>query len=622
MEAESYSGSQDSSVPMGLGRDIAQALERKRHMLALIPMKGELPRTFITELYYESKRMNRKLILIGHRKDVGWMSAVIRSAEKETGGKERVASFTSRDLVCHLDGSGNDTGDLLNHCVRKDRIDDCIFQSGFDLDIYRQIRSSGGTLLAEMEQEIISKGMCPARLALDLASEAQTIVTDHPFVFSEGWDKIFEFMGQDPKNCILGICDPSSLIDHLRSRFSYSFDLREMDISSWDLGRISPVAEKGFEALLDVMKEIAECSDPKKPLERKWLIQEYGKRVDDAGISMRIGTLIDNIKEILDRGEFKTISGRRKVKDIYLFMKLWMEEHSSVARTLEDRREGRAIKLSILDLQLMIRPILQSFQSVVMFGDTLYPQGLYTALLGLTPESTYNRSYVSSDLMKRTTVISMANVDTSYKYRGEIQWNNIVRNLERIVSTSPGTCVAVLPSYFILEKVMGSMADHRMDVPVIAEERELQKSERRAMVEEARNGEKILVLAVQGGYVARAVEEGTLGPHTVVMVGVHIPPPSPVSDQLKVHLQKRHGTNLGHIISVFMPAMTKVMRMINSMADAKEKERNLVVLMDRRYQDRKVLDSLPRFYDIKRLSSEKDYDGERYFKIGSSNDRG
>lgn len=617
MEAESYAEIGDAEAPMGMDRDISQAIERKKHMLALIPLKGEVPRRFLKELYNGSVRSRKKLILVGHPKDIGWMSTVIRGTEGAQSGKGRVVSFTSRNLTCSLDGSGNDTGDLLNHCVRKDRMDQCSYQSGFDLDIYRQIRSSGGSLLAEMDEDIRSKGMCPARLAVDLASESGTIVSDYPFVFSEGWDKVFDFMGEDPKDCILGVCDPSSLIDHLRDRFSYSFNIEELHISHWELNGITEEASIAFSAILDVMRDLAKNADPKKPLERKWIIQGFRERTRELGSSMGIGSLIENIKTILDNGSFGTITGRKRIKDLYIFLKLWINEHSSVARTIEMDRDGTWIRLSVLDLQLMIRPILDSFHSVVMFGDTLYPQGLYTTLLGLRTETTLNRSYVSSDLMEGTTVLSLANVDTSYNHRSEAQYHNIVRNIERILETTPGRCVAVFPSYYILEMVTEAMVDHRMDVPVIIEEKGLHKSDRMELVDELKSGEKVLALAVQGGHITRAVEEGRIRPETVVLVGVHIPPPTPVSNQLKVHLQKRHGTNLGHIISVFMPAMTKVMRIINTMAEIKDKENNLVILMDRRYQDRRVMESLPRFYDIKRLSNENDYHGERYFRSGS-----
>jgi Rad3-related DNA helicase len=321
-----------------------------------------------------------------------------------------------------------------------------------------------------------------------------------------------------------------------------------------------------------------------------------------------------DLKNVLKKGEFTNITGRKRLKDMYLFLKLWMKEHTSVARTVEEDRDGRIINLHLLDLQVMVRPILESFPSVFMFGDTLYPQGLYTRLLGLRPENTLNRSYITSEHLSRTSVVSMGNVETSYKHRGEDMWRSIKTNLERISGSTPGMVVSIFPSYFILDSVMETMADTSFRSPVLEETRGMSRSERTKLLDEIKLGGDMLVMCVQGGFLSRSIEEGTIRPDTIVMVGMHIPPPDPRSNQLKVHMQKKHGTNLGHVISVLLPALTRVMRVINTMSRIGGSGRNLVVLMDRRYQDARVLQSLPRFYDIKLLSGSNDYRGERYFR--------
>jgi Rad3-related DNA helicase len=301
------------------------------------------------------------------------------------------------------------------------------------------------------------------------------------------------------------------------------------------------------------------------------------------------------------------------VKDLYLFLKLWMKEHTSVARTVEEDRDGRSINLSLLDLQVMVRPILESFPSVILFGDTLYPQGLYTRLLGLRPEDTLNRSFITHDDMSRTSIVSFGNVETSYKYRNENTWKTIVNNIMRITSTTPGMVMAVFPSYYIQEAVMEELVQQKFDRSIIEETRGMTKDEKRRLREEVELGGDMLVMTVQGSYLMRSLHSGDIRPDTIIIVGMHIPPPTPRSGQLKVHMQKKLGTNLGHVISILLPALTKVMKVINTMAGQPGESRNLVILMDRRYQDSRVIESLPRFYEIKRLSGDKDYHGERYF---------
>ncbi|MGA1847975.1 MAG: helicase C-terminal domain-containing protein [Thermoplasmatota archaeon] len=614
MEAEGLGQVSINNSQMGVSSDISHALERKKHMMALVPLKGELPRQFLGSLYQEARQRKKKLFVLSKRSDVGWISTVIRGIAGESEQNGSIVSFTSFDLKCNLDGSDNDPGDLLNHCVRKDRMDLCPYQTGFDLSIYRDIKMSGGTLLGEMSDDIKQKGMCPARTAVDISTEAGTIITDYSFVFSEGWDKLFDFMGQDPSDTILAICDPSSLIDHLWSRFTYSFRLEELHFEGWELNGLEEDPREGFSILMEIMRDMAASWDIKKPLERKVLLQAYRSRSQAAGVRTGLGSLIIELKDILKKGDFKTITGRKRVKDLYLFLKLWMKEHTSVARTVEEDRDGRMISLSLLDLQVMVRPILESFPSVFMFGDTLYPQGLYTKLLGLRPENTLNRSYITMEHMESTSVVSFGNVETSYKHRGEDMWRSILKNIQTITDSTPGMVTAIFPSYFIQEAVMDAMVDMKFSRPVLEESRGMNKDEKRRLLDEIKLGGDGLILCVQGGSVSRAIEEGGIKTDTAVIVGMHIPPPTPRSNQLKVHMQRKHGTNLGHVISVLLPALTSVMKYVNTMSENAGEGKNLVVLMDRRYQDARVLESLPRFYDIKLLSGSNDYHGERYFK--------
>ncbi|MGA1872455.1 MAG: hypothetical protein ACMUHY_02175 [Thermoplasmatota archaeon] len=613
MEAESMGGSTQNGALMGVNGDIAHALDRKKHMLALIPMSGDLTRTFIQKIYTEALSRRKKLIVLSPVEDVQRMKELVRSVAPEGSEDGKVVSFTSRDLLCNLDGSDTDPGDLLNHCVRRDRMDLCPYQTGFDLDIYRDIRASGGALIGEMRDDIKQKGMCPARLAIDISTEAQVIVSDYGFIFSEGWDRIFEFMGQDPSQTILAISDPPSLTDHLWNRFSYQFTADDLLPESWELKGLEQQSRESVMVLLDSMRDLLMNWDRTKPLERKDLIQLYRSKAQSRKIRAGIATVMDDLKKLLDIGRFGRITDRKKVKDLYLFLKLWMKEHSSVARTVEEDRDSRMISLSLLDLQVMVRPILESFPTVILFGDTLYPQELYTRLLGLRPEDTINRSYITHEYMERTSVLSFGNVETSYKHRDSSTWRTIVGNIINIASTTPGVVMAVFPSYFIMENVMEELAGHEFSRPVVEETRGMSREERRKVLDELDLGGDLLIMCVQKGFIARSLVQGTVRPDAIIVVGMHIPPPTARSTQLKVHMQKKYGTNLGHVISILLPALTSVMEMVNSMAAAPGEGRNLVILMDRRYQDERVLQSLPRFYDIKLLSGENDYHGDRYF---------
>ena len=58
-----------------------------------------------------------------------------------------------------------------------------------------------------------------------------------------------------------------------------------------------------------------------------------------------------------------------------------------------------------------------------------------------------------------------------------------------------------------------------------------------------------------------------------------------------------------------MPAITRVMRIVSGMVRAEGEGHRNLILMDRRYQDRRILNCFPRFYDIKLLEGERDLIG-------------
>ena len=117
MEAESMGVNGANGALMGINGDIAHALDRKKHMLALVPMKGDISRTFLLKLHAEARSRRKKLIILAPRWDMDRISTVIREEEEDRGNGSDVVSFTSRDLRCNMDGSDTDPGDLLNHCI-------------------------------------------------------------------------------------------------------------------------------------------------------------------------------------------------------------------------------------------------------------------------------------------------------------------------------------------------------------------------------------------------------------------------------------------------------------------------------------------------------------------------
>ncbi len=602
-------------VYQGMHSDIIQSMDKKMDILALVPSVGSLARSFIGKTFLEARRRRKKPIFLTSSHDASWIHSAIMEARGVDRGREGIVSIGKDVMSCMEFDSRIDPGDMINHCFRKGTIETCPFQSGFDLDIYRDLKRSGGALLHDMTEEMRQNGMCPARTALDLVVEAEAVVAHPSFLFTEDWKGVMELLERDGSGCILVIHDPAYLVEFLDNRFSYEFTSDDLTKDKWTIEGLTVEEQSGLYLLVELLSELAARTDPMKQIERSLLIQNHRDRALVNG-SAGLVAVISALKRVLETGIQGSISRRRSIKDLYMFLKLWMGQYTGVSRARRESEDGDSVEVSLVDISLMTQPILQTFSTVILFGDTLYPHSIYSYTLGMRSERIMNRTYIDRSTMDGTHVISIGNVDISYKHRSEASYARVVEGLSRICETTPGLKIAVFPSYYILEQVMGSMAENVFGYPVIDETRGMSKEARGHLLTEVKTGGDILALTVQGSFLVRSVEDGSISPDAVILVGLHIPPPDAGSTQKKVHLQKKYTPNIGHIITVLMPAITKVLRMVNTMMSSDMDRRNMVILMDRRYQDRRVLECLPRFYDIKLLSSPGEFDGSRILEGG------
>ena len=603
---------------MGMKGDIIQAMDRRMSLFALLSSKGQMARSFIGWTFIEARKKRKKPIFLAPFSDISWIHSSIVDARGIDKGREGIVSIGKGVLNCMGDASYMDTSDVLNHCFKKTTIEGCPYQSGFDLETYREAKRSGGSILVDSHEEMKEKGMCPARMALDLAAEAEAVVADYSFLITEDWKSVLKFLERDGQDCVLVVHDPASFIRFLRKKFTYSLDDKDLDINNWDITGLSEDEGNGLTTLLELLSDLSHRTDPKKQIERRLLIEGFRERADRKRVTTSLVNVIGAVKGLLTEGSFGTISERKRAKELYMMMKYWLGQYTAVSRVRRESEDGDSIELSLIDLSIFTSDLLSSFSSVMLIGDTLYPHTIYSYTLGVRSEKIMNRSYIDKNTIKGTSILTMGNVDISFKHRSESSYQRIVENLSRISETTPGLKMAIFPSYFLMEQVMSAMAEVGFKYPVVEEVRGMSREEKNGLLDEIKVGGDLMALIVQGGHLARSMEIGAISPDTVVIVGLHLTPPDPTTSQMKVHLQKKYGPNVGHIISVLMPAITKVMNVVNGMVSSDMDRNNIILLMDRRYHDRRILECLPRFYNIKLLEGSSDFDGSRFLDGGDS----
>jgi Rad3-related DNA helicase len=207
--------------------------------------------------------------------------------------------------------------------------------------------------------------------------------------------------------------------------------------------------------------------------------------------------------------------------------------------------------------------------------------------------------------MRGLTVAAFTNVDTSMRLRmdqgHDDQYPVVAENISRACALSSGLTIAIFPSYSYIEKTLEHLRERGLSTE-LAESRGLRKEERENLLLKAALAERGLCLGVQNGILAKGFESGAVKATTAVLVGLQFNPPTMESNQSKIYFQENFGANAGEMVSRILPASQKAIRAVNSLMYSPA-GRKLAILMDRRYHDRRNLESLPPFWDVRFISS-------------------
>jgi len=584
-----------------MAEDIAAAVGRRKVLMALVPDLPEAMVPFIDGLVREAASARKKLLLLG---DPGsgrtLMDSMVGSAGRIGSGSSAIG-IERRSLKCSLHDVEVTISDSVDHCSSDECVSSCPYLSGFSLDLFRRARESGGDLSGIPEEDFRQAGMCRANTLLDLAGESRFISSDHGILFSDPSFRALVRLGIEPAETVLAIHDPLSLLEYLWSRYSLRLAAPELAIDAWPFDVLGDEQRRAMSVLFDAARWVLESTGDGESVDRKVLIDALRQEMSRDGMEWTLPDLIRIVEEVLQRGPGLTLAQRQRVRDLHLFLRFWFQEHSTAARYVS-RSPEPALSISVIAPQILTSSSLSAFHSVVMFGDTVYPHDAFSRTFGLSLARVVNRTYMDPAVMERCSVVSLTNMDLSMNLRPEEQFGTIASNIAVLCRTFKGPMLCIFPSYSTLDKVLDPLG--RMEIPrvKVIEEKGMRRDDREALVEDIGSGEDVLGLAVQNGVLARALERGGLDVTAAVLVGLQFNPPSPESRQKKLYFQENFGSGTGELVSRILPATAKAMRTVNAQLYTSKMQRKLVVLMDRRYHDRKNMEALPQFWDVKYIS--------------------
>lgn len=257
-------------------------------------------------------------------------------------------------------------------------------------------------------------------------------------------------------------------------------------------------------------------------------------------------------------------------------------------------RRGGAPRLAALCLDPAPRlgRLLARCHAVVGLSATLTPLDFHRELLGLDPARTASLALPSPFPRENRRIVIDPRVGTRAGERAR-EAPRIARRLAALADAVPGHCLALFPSFALLEAIAGHLPPgSRTGRRLLVQEREGGERERGQLVAALRAppDEPTLVLAVAGGVLAEGVDYGGGGLRAVAVVGPCVPPPDPERELLRRGYEERFDD--GFACAYALPGMVRVVqaagRLIRSAQD-----RGVIALLGRRFLEPPYRGALP-----------------------------
>lgn len=273
----------------------------------------------------------------------------------------------------------------------------------------------------------------------------------------------------------------------------------------------------------------------------------------------------------------------------------------SLIKSVYGRREGYVLYAEREDgsVRLCHRCVLPAptssklFEAVcacVMMSGTLPPSDYLALMLGLPRERVSELRLPSPFPADNRLVVVSREVTTRYSERTERMFRRLAEYVSAVYEASPpGVVLAVFPSYDLMKSVRPYLSAE--GVMVERQDTKIEDVERAV-----RSLGKSLVLAVAGGKVVEGVEftrEGRSLVRAVVVVGMPYPEPDVptkfLEDVLSIKLGSRERA---WDMTFLVPAVTRV-RQAAGRAIRSRGDRAVIVVLDRRFEDRRVAELSP-----------------------------
>ena len=429
--------------------------------------------------------------------------------------------------------------------------------------------------------------VCPFELCLDTASWADNIICDYNYVFDPNV-YLRRFFAEGTKEEYLFLVDEAhNLVERARSMYSAVL-VKEDFLAVKKL--VKPYSKK-------VAAELEKCNKILLAYKRKCEDYQICENISNFAFAlMRFGAAADTFLQ-----KSTEFPGKKEFLDLYLkvrhFLNMYerLDEHYVIyTQFLENH--SFMIKLFCVDPALNLQECLDKGRSTVFFSATLLPIQYYKKLLS-TKEENY-AIYAKTAFSKEQSCLLIGDgVSSKYTRRNRMEFQNIARYIQKIVSAKKGNYMVFFPSYRFLEQVyeeffpmMGEQTDCIVQTTGMKEE---EREEFLGEFEKERE-HSLVGFCVMGGIFGEGIdlkEELLIG---AIVVGTGLPQVGQEREILKQYFEAHGGEGFDYAYRY--PGMNKVLQAAGRVIRTKE-DKGVIALLDERFLQREYRRLFPREWE-------------------------
>ncbi|MDH3534614.1 MAG: ATP-dependent DNA helicase [Gammaproteobacteria bacterium] len=420
--------------------------------------------------------------------------------------------------------------------------------------------------------------LCPFELALQMLPWVEVVICDFNYVF----DPLVQlgFFRADQRRKLLLIDELHNLVDRARGMYSASLSRRQIDKA------LAAANSRQISAALQSMR---------RALDRELRGQQQDESISESvpasllRASQRFGEKL-GIDIFTDKHiAAATIDLSKEVFRFQSICQLFATHHRTLAFKPLKSREMRLLCLNAFEY---LRDCYPLFHAVCGFSATLSPATYFEQALGLDQDCR-SLCLESSFPADNLGVYVGTYVDTRFRER-ERHVDVICDSIAACYRARPGNYLVFFSAYYFMQQVYERFTRRYPQIDTLQQQREFDESAQRQFVARFFDADRQLGFAIMGGRFAEGIDyrgEALIG---AIVVGVGLPQAG--SEQLLIQQDFESLRRDGFDYAFRFPGLIRVKQSAGRVI-RDERDRGVVVLLDRRFAQTGYARHLPRHWN-------------------------